>query len=46
MGKPEFSSSEQYLPPKTLAERLKAQAQANGHVEIVEIEAASFMAVS
>ena len=44
MGKPEFSSSEQYLPPKTLAERLKAQAQANGHVEIVEIEAASFMA--
>ena len=44
MGKPEFSTSEQYLPPKTLAERLKAQAQANGHVEIVEIEAASFMA--
>ncbi len=44
MGKPEFSSSEQYLPPKTLAERLKAQAQANGHAEIVEIEAASFMA--
>jgi SH3 domain-containing protein len=44
MGKPEFSSSEPYLPPKTLAERLKAQAQANGHVEIVEIEAASFMA--
>ena len=44
MGKPEFSSSQQYLPPKTLAERLKAQAQANGHVEIVEIEAASFMA--
>ncbi len=40
MGKPEFtSSSEPYLPPKTLAERLKAQA--NGHVEI---EAASFMA--
>ena len=27
MGKPEFSSSEPYLPPKTLAERLKAQAQ-------------------
>ena len=39
MGKPEFSSSEPYLPPKTLAERLKAQA--NGQVEI---EAASFMA--
>src|SRR5207247_143489 len=39
MGKPEFSSSEQYLPPKTLAERLKAQA--NGQAEI---EAASFMA--
>jgi hypothetical protein len=44
MGKPEFSSSEPYLPPKTLAERLKAQALANGHAEIVEIEAASFMA--
>jgi hypothetical protein len=39
MGKPEFSSSEPYLPPKTLAERLKAQA--NG---LAEIEAASFMA--
>jgi len=39
MGKPEFSSSEPYLPPKTLAERLKAQA--NG---LVDIEAASFMA--
>src|SRR6476620_698600 len=44
MGKPEFSSSEQYLPPKTLAERLKEQAQENGHVEIVEIEAASLIA--
>jgi Bacterial SH3 domain len=39
MGKPEFSSSEPYLPPKTLAERLEAQA--NG---LAEIEAASFMA--
>jgi hypothetical protein len=39
MGKPEFSSSEHFLPPKTLAERLKAHA--NGHAEI---EAASFMA--
>jgi len=39
MGKPEFSSSEQFLPPKTLAERLKAQASGQG-----EIEAASFMA--
>ena len=39
MGKPEFSSSEHFLPPKTLAERLKAQA--NGQAEI---EAASFMA--
>lgn len=39
MGKPELSSSEHFLPPKTLAERLKAQA--NGHTEI---EAASFMA--
>ena len=39
MGKPEFSSSESFLPPKTLAERLKAQA--NG---LTEIEAASFMA--
>ena len=39
MGKPEFSSSEHFLPPKTLAERLKAHA--NGQVEI---EAASFMA--
>ena len=39
MGKPEFSSSEHFLPPKTLAERLKAHA--NGQAEI---EAASFMA--
>lgn len=39
MGKPELSSSEHFLPPKTLAERLKAQAA--GHAEI---EAASFMA--
>ena len=39
MGKPEFSSSENFLPPKTLAERLKAQA--NSHTEI---ETPSFMA--
>jgi hypothetical protein len=39
MGKPDLSLSENFLPPKTLAERLKAQA--NGHAEI---EAASFMA--
>ena len=39
MGKPEFSSSEHFLPPKTLAERLKAQATGQA-----EIEAASFMA--
>jgi hypothetical protein len=39
MGKPELSSSEHFLPPRTLAERLKAQA--NGQAEI---EAASFMA--
>jgi hypothetical protein len=39
MGKPEFSSSEHFLPPKTLAERLKAQASGQA-----EIEAASFMA--
>jgi Bacterial SH3 domain len=39
MGKPEFSSFEQYVPPKSLAERLKAQA--NGQAEV---EAASFMA--
>ena len=39
MGKPEFSSSAHFLPPKTLAERLKAHA--NGQAEI---EAASFMA--
>lgn len=39
MGKPEFTSSEHFLPPKTLAERLKAHA--NGQAEI---EAASFMA--
>jgi hypothetical protein len=32
MGKPELSSSEHFLPPKTLAERLKAQA--NGQAEI------------
>ena len=39
MGKPEFSSFEQFVPPKSLAERLKAQA--NGQAEA---EAASFMA--
>jgi hypothetical protein len=39
MGKPELSSSEHFLPPKTLAERLKAQASGQA-----EIEAASFMA--
>ena len=39
MGKPEFSSFEQFVPPKSLAERLKAQA--NGQAEV---EAASFMA--
>ena len=39
MGKPEFSSSEHFLPPKTLAERLKAHANSQA-----EIEAASFMA--
>ena len=39
MGKPEFSSSENFLPPKTLAERLRAHANGQG-----EIEAASFMA--
>jgi len=39
MGKPEFSSFEQFVPPKSLAERLKAQA--NGQTEV---EAASFMA--
>ena len=39
MGEPEFSSFEQFVPPKSLAERLKAQA--NGQAEV---EAASFMA--
>jgi hypothetical protein len=39
MGKAEFSSFEQFVPPKSLAERLKAQA--NGQAEV---EAASFMA--
>ena len=39
MGKPELSSSEHFLSPKTLAERLKAQASGQA-----EIEAASFMA--
>src|SRR6478735_8039152 len=39
MGKPEFSSFEQFVPPKSLAERLKAQA--NGQAEV---EAASFIA--
>ena len=39
MGKPEFSSFEQFVPPKSLAERLKAQA--NGQAET---EAATFMA--
>jgi Bacterial SH3 domain len=39
MGKPEFSSFEQFVPPKSLAERLKAQAKGQA-----EVEAASFMA--
>lgn len=39
MGEPKFSSFEQFVPPKSLAERLKAQA--NGQAEV---EAASFMA--
>jgi hypothetical protein len=40
MGKPEFATSdEHFLPPKTLAERLKAHASGQA-----EVEAASFMA--
>jgi hypothetical protein len=39
MGKPEFSSFEQFVPPQSLAERLKAQAKGQA-----EVEAASFMA--
>ena len=39
MDNAEFNPFEQFVPPKSLAERLKAEA--NGHAEV---EAASFMA--
>jgi hypothetical protein len=42
MGKPDFSSSDQFMPPRSLTERLKAEA--NGHAPSIEITTASFMA--